>query len=86
VHEAGVPGYEVTSWNGIGVPAKTPRPVIDRLNRAMTEALAAPDVKQRFQELAVETFPSTPDAFRKHIAAEIAKWRQVIQTAGIPRQ
>jgi tripartite-type tricarboxylate transporter receptor subunit TctC len=86
VHEAGVPGYEVTSWNGIGVPARTPRPVIDRLNRAMTEALAAPDVKQRFQELAVDTFPSTPDAFRKHIAAEIAKWRKVIQTAGIPRQ
>ena len=86
VHEAGVPGYEVTSWNGIAVPARTPRPVIDRLNRAMTEALAAPDVKQRFQELAVETFPSTPDAFRKHIAAEIAKWGKVIQTANIPRQ
>jgi tripartite-type tricarboxylate transporter receptor subunit TctC len=86
VQEAGVPGYEVTSWNGIGVPARTPRAVIDRLNRAMTEALAAPDVKQRFQDLAVDTFPSTPDAFRKHIAAEIAKWKKVIEDAKIPKQ
>ena len=86
VQESGVPGFEVTSWNGIGVPAKTPRPVIDRLNRAIVEALAAPDVKQRFQDLAVDTFPSTPEAYRKHIAAEIAKWKKVIETAKIPRQ
>jgi len=86
VQESGVPGFEVTSWNGIGVPARTPRPIIDRLNRALTEALAAPDVRQRFQELAVDTFPSTPEAYRKHIAAEIAKWGKVIETAKIPRQ
>ena len=86
VQESGVPGFEVTSWNGIGVPAKTPRPIIDRLNRAITEALAAPDVKQRFSEMAVDTFPSTPEAYRKHIAAEIAKWGKVIETARIPRQ
>jgi tripartite-type tricarboxylate transporter receptor subunit TctC len=86
VQEAGVPGYEVTSWNGIGVPAKTPRAIIDRLNRAMTEALAAPDVKQRFHELGVDTFPSTPEGYRKHIAAEIAKWGKVIDTARIPKQ
>ena len=86
VQESGVPGYEVTSWNGVGVPAKTPRAVIDRLNRAIVEALAAPDVKQRFAELAVDTFPSTPEAYRKHIAAEIDKWRKVIETAKIPKQ
>ena len=86
VQEAGVSGYEVTSWNGIGVPAKTPRAIIDRLNRAMVEALAAPDVKSRFQEMAVDTFPSTPEAYRKHIAAEIAKWTKVIETAKIPKQ
>ena len=86
VDESGVPGFEVTSWNGIGVPAKTPRAVIDRLNRAINEALAAPDVKQRFQDLAVETFPGTPDSYRKHIAGEIAKWTKVIETAKIPKQ
>jgi len=86
VQESGVPGFEVTSWNGIGVPAKTPRPIIDRLNRALAEVLAAPDIKQRFQELAVDTFPNTPEGYRKHIAAEIAKWGTVIETAKIPKQ
>jgi tripartite-type tricarboxylate transporter receptor subunit TctC len=86
VQESGVPGFDVSSWNGIGVPAKTPRPVIDRLNRALNEALASSDVKQRLQEQAVDTFPSTPDAYRKHIAAEIAKWTKVIDTAKIPKQ
>jgi tripartite-type tricarboxylate transporter receptor subunit TctC len=86
VQESGVPGFEVTSWNGIGVPARTPRPIIDRLNRALAEVLAAPDVKQRFQEMAVDTFPNTPEGYRKHIAAEIAKWGKVIETARIPRQ
>jgi tripartite-type tricarboxylate transporter receptor subunit TctC len=52
----------------------------------MTEALAAPDVKQRFQEMAVDTFPNTPEGYRKHIAAEIAKWTKVIETARIPKQ
>jgi tripartite-type tricarboxylate transporter receptor subunit TctC len=86
VHESGVPGFDVSSWNGLGVPAKTPRPVVDRLNRALNEALASSDVKQRLQEQAVDTFPSTPDAYRKHIAAEIAKWTKVIETAKIPKQ
>ena len=86
VQESGVPGFDVSSWNGIGVPAKTPRPVIDRLNRALNEALASADVKQRLQEQAVDTFPSTPEAYRKHIAAEIAKWTKVIEAAKIPKQ
>ena len=85
-HESGVPGFEVTSWNGIGVPAKTPRPIIDRLNGALAAALAAPDLRQRFQEMAVDTFPSTPEGYRKHIAAEIVKWGKVIESAKIPRQ
>ena len=86
VQESGVPGFDVSSWNGIGVPAKTPRAIIERLNRALNEALAAPDVRQRFAEQAVDVFPSTPEAYRKHIAAEIAKWTKVIETARIPKQ
>jgi len=86
VHEAGVPGYEVMSWNGIGAPAGTPKAVIDRLNRAITEALAMPDVKQRFAELAVDTRPDTPEGFRKLVASEIGKWRAVIEKARIPKQ
>ena len=86
VHEAGVPGYEVMSWNGIAAPAGTPKAVIDRLNRAITEALAMPDVKQRFQELAVDARPDTPEGFRKLVASEIVKWGKVIEQAKIPKQ
>jgi len=86
VAESGAPGYEVTSWNGIGVPAKTPRAVIARLEKEINIALANPDLKQRFHEMGMDTFPIGPEAFRKHIAAEIAKWKAVIETAKIPRQ
>ena len=86
VTESGVPGYEVTSWNGIGVPAKTPRAIIDRLNKAINAALAAPDLKQRFQDMGVEPRGDTPEGFRKHVAAEIAKWKAVIEKARIPQQ
>lgn len=86
VHESGVPGYEVTSWNGIGVPVGTPKVVVSRLNKAVAEALALPDVKQRFAGLAVEPRPDTPEGFRRLIASEIAKWRKVIEFARIPKQ
>jgi tripartite-type tricarboxylate transporter receptor subunit TctC len=74
------------SWNGLAAPAGTPKAVIGRLNKAIVEALALPDVKQRFQELAVDPRPDTPEGFRKLVAAEITKWRSVIEKAGIPRQ
>ena len=86
VAESGLPGYEVTSWNGIGVPAKTPRAVIARLDKEINTALANPDLKQRFNEMGMDTFPINPEAFRQHIAAEIAKWRSVIEKAKIPKQ
>ena len=86
VHEAGVPGYEVMSWNGLGAPSATPKAVIGRLHRAVAEALAQPDVKQRFAELAVDTRPDTPEGFRKLVASEITKWGKVIDTAKIPKQ
>ncbi len=86
VAESGVPGYQVTGWNGIAAPAKTPRAIIDRLNKEVTAVLAAPDLKQRFQDLGVEARPSTPEAFRGFLGAEIAKWNTVIDKAKIPRQ
>ena len=86
VAESGVPGYDVSSWNGIGAPARTPRAIVDRLNKEINAALAAPELKQRFRDLGVETWGGTPEAFVKHLAAEIAKWRGVIEKANIPRQ
>lgn len=86
VHEAGVPGYEVISWNGLAAPAKTPRAIINRLKNEINAALAMPDVRQRFQELGVEARPATPEGFRELLVSEIAKWKAVIEQAKIPRQ
>jgi tripartite-type tricarboxylate transporter receptor subunit TctC len=86
VAEAGVPGYQVIGWNGVGAPAKTPRAIVDRLNQAITAVLATPELRQRFQELGVEARASTPEGFRDFLAAEITKWKTVIATAKIERQ
>ena len=86
VSESGVRGYEVTSWNGIAAPARTPGAIVKRLREVVVAALASGEVKQRFQDLAVEPWPSTPEAFRAHVQAEIVKWKKVIEQARIPKQ
>lgn len=83
--ESGLAGYDVVSWNGIGVPAKTPRAIIDRLNREIHAAVHSPQVKQRFQELGVEPNLSTPEGMVKSVTAEIAKWNALIDKTKIPR-
>jgi tripartite-type tricarboxylate transporter receptor subunit TctC len=83
--ESGVPGYEVTSWNGIAVAAKTPKAIVDRLNKEIHAAVNSPQIKQRFQELGVEQNTSTPDGMRKFLVDEIAKWNALIDKAKIPR-
>ncbi len=84
--ESGLPGYDVVSWNGIGVAAKTPRALIDRLNREVHAAVSSPQVKKRFQDLGVEQNLSTPEGMRKNVTEEIAKWNALIDKARIPRQ
>ncbi len=85
LQESGLPGYEVVSWNGIGVTAKTPRALIDRLSNEVHAAVNSPSVKQRFQELGVEPNLNTPAGMRKNVAEEIAKWNALIDKARIPR-
>jgi tripartite-type tricarboxylate transporter receptor subunit TctC len=84
--EGGVPGYEVSSWNGVAVPAKTPRRIIDRLNKEIHAAVNSPQVLQRFQDLGVEPNASTPEAAQKYLISEIAKWNALIDEAKIQRQ
>lgn len=86
VAEAGLPGFEASAWNGVAVPAKTPKAVIDRLNREINTALAIPDLKQRLQDLGIDARPSTPEGLRDLLAAEIAKWKSVIEKAKIVQQ
>jgi len=86
VAESGVPGYQASSWNGVAAPAKTQKAVIDRLNREVNAAVAAPEVRKRLQELGVEARGGTPEALGAMLVSEIAKWKAVIERAKIPKQ
>ena len=86
VIEAGVPGYDVASWNALAAPAKTPRAVIDRLNQELRKAIAAPEVQKRFGELGVDARTSTPEELRQFFIAESQRWTRVVETAKIPKQ
>jgi tripartite-type tricarboxylate transporter receptor subunit TctC len=86
VAEAGIPGYQASSWNGVAAPAKTPRAVIDKLNKEVNAAVAAPEVKQRLQDLGVDARAGTPEQLHELLVSEIAKWRGVIERAKIEKQ
>ena len=80
--EAGLPDFEVSSWNGVLAPAKTPPEIIARLNQALVRILATQDVKERFAAQAAEPVGSTPEQFRAYIQSEIDKWAQVVKASG----
>jgi tripartite-type tricarboxylate transporter receptor subunit TctC len=82
VAEAGVPGFEANNWYGIVVPAKTPRPIIDRLNKEFVAVLNAPDVRDILFKQGLDVHPSTPEAFGKYIQSETVKWAKVIKASG----
>ena len=86
VAEAGVPGYEVTSWNGIFAPLATPADVQGVLNKAIHEVVAIPEVKQRYADLGIEAQASTGAELKARLEADIKKWATVIEKAGIPKQ
>ena len=86
VSETGVPGYEVTNWWGIVVPAGTPRPIIERLNKELSAIVASPETKQRFETEGAEPLAMSPEEFRRFIAAETAKWARVVKDADIKAQ
>ena len=83
MQEAGVPGFEATTWFGVYAPAGTPKPIIDKLNEAIVAALASPLVKERFAGLGVEPMKSGPAALDALTRSDLAKWGPVIQKAGI---
>lgn len=87
IAESGIPGYEASSWTGISVRAKTPRPIVDRLYKEIAAAVNAPAVKQKLQEMgATARASASPEAARKQMIDEIAKWKAVIERAKIERQ
>jgi tripartite-type tricarboxylate transporter receptor subunit TctC len=84
--EAGVKGFQASSWNALAVPGKTPRPVIDRLNKDIVAALAKPEVKKKLADLNIDADMSTPDEAAALLASDIKRWGAVIEKAGIPKQ
>lgn len=84
--EAGVQGFQASSWNALAVPGKTPRPVIDRLNKDIVAALAKPEVRQKLAALNIDADQSTPDEAAQLLASDIKRWGAVIEKAGIQKQ
>jgi tripartite-type tricarboxylate transporter receptor subunit TctC len=86
LHESGLPNFEVSIWHALYAPKGTPKPIIDKLVKALQEALKDATVKQRFADLGTEPVPekrATPEALRAHLKAELEKWAPVIKKAGI---
>ncbi|HXD44501.1 MAG TPA: tripartite tricarboxylate transporter substrate-binding protein [Pseudolabrys sp.] len=84
--ESGVPGYEVTSWNGIFAPKGTPKEVVEALNGAIHAALALPDVKAAYAKVGVTAQGSTPNELMARLKSDIVKWTAVIEKAHIPKK
>jgi len=76
--EAGLKGYEAELWYSLLAPAKTPRPVVDRINAAMMAALKSPDLADQFTKQGFEVKGSTPDELKTYITRELARWQRVI--------
>ncbi|MGZ5231442.1 MAG: Bug family tripartite tricarboxylate transporter substrate binding protein [Burkholderiales bacterium] len=82
--EAGVPGYEATGWYGIVAPARTPPPIITRLNQEIVKVLALPDVRQQLAGYDLEPVGNSPEQMASHMKAEVAKYAKVARDAKIP--
>jgi tripartite-type tricarboxylate transporter receptor subunit TctC len=77
-----LPGYEVTLWNGLLAPAKTPPEIIDRINRAAVDALRSRDLKTKLAEQGSEPVGNTPAEFKAFIESELVKWRRLVEISG----
>jgi len=83
VAEAGVKGYENSSWSAVAAPAGTPQPVITRLHKELTEILALPEIQQRHADVGAQIIASTPAEFHAYLRSEIAKFGKLVKAAGI---
>ena len=83
VAEQGLPGYEASLWQGVVAPAGLPPAIAQRLNGEVNTILRQPDVVEALAKLAVDAEPSTAQEFSTRIAGDLAKWRTVIDGAGI---
>jgi tripartite-type tricarboxylate transporter receptor subunit TctC len=86
MQEAGIPGYEVSSWYGVCAPAATPAALLEKLNTDFNAVLRQPELQQRLEDLVIGGPTTSREEFDQFIRAEIARWAKVIKEAGIPQQ
>jgi tripartite-type tricarboxylate transporter receptor subunit TctC len=83
MQEAGVPGYETSTWGGLLAPAGTPKTTVDKLNAEVNRILALPEVRKTMLANGIEPGSGTPQQFGAFIASEMVKWAKVAKEAGI---
>jgi tripartite-type tricarboxylate transporter receptor subunit TctC len=83
IAESGVPGYEFVSWNGVHVPAGTPKAIVSKIHADLVKVVAMPDVQARMASLGMEVAGSTPEELGALVKSDIAKWGKVIKEAGV---
>ncbi|MBI2293288.1 MAG: tripartite tricarboxylate transporter substrate binding protein, partial [Betaproteobacteria bacterium] len=86
IAESALPGFETSQWFGILAPARTPRPIVDRLYQALQRGSNSPDVKERLMAQGVEVVNQKPEQFAAVIKRELVQWAKVIKAAGIKPQ
>ncbi|CAG2135522.1 Bug family tripartite tricarboxylate transporter substrate binding protein [Cupriavidus plantarum] len=79
----GLKGFDITSWNGVFAPARTPQPIVERLNRELTKIAGSKEVAPRFEALGFEAFGQTPQQFASFVNSELVKWTRLVKDAGI---
>jgi tripartite-type tricarboxylate transporter receptor subunit TctC len=82
IAEAGVRGYEATTWYPVLVPAHTPKAIVSRLNAELVAIVKAPDLRERLLAMGVEPIGSTPEELAEHMKRELRKWAKVIELSG----
>jgi tripartite-type tricarboxylate transporter receptor subunit TctC len=83
--ELGLPDLDASLWFGLSAPAGTPRDVVDKLNRAVNEAVTSPEIVAQFKRQGFEPLGGTPEEYQRYLAAEIAKWRSAAEAAGVKK-
>ena len=83
IAESGYPGFEVLAWNGVLVPAATPKPVIARLNSEMNAIIKLPDVSKKLQDAGFDPIGGSPEDLGQLIAGENSKWAPLIKKLGL---
>jgi tripartite-type tricarboxylate transporter receptor subunit TctC len=78
-----LPGFEAYEWNGVFVPHGTPPEIVSRLNGAVNDAISSGDVKQRFEQLNIDTRPGTPEEFSVFIKEQMERWGKLVKEAHI---